>query len=383
MLKNFRSHFGWKIFFSIMIVIFTGIFVLGASIEFAIPSAFDHHMVNMENAPEGQMMGGMMPDQENDLESDLFTSFRNAVYQALAQAAIAAFTAAIIVSFLISYWVVRPVREMQEASQYIAEGHYHERVRVSGDPSQADELSQLAISFNRMAENLAQNEDMRSRLIGDISHELRTPLTVIKGSLEGLIDDVLPSTPETYQKIYQETDRLTSLVDDLQLLSRVEAGAYQMDKAPASVQELVEIVVARLHLQFKEKEVRLQTDIPTGLPDIYVDADRVGQVLLNIVGNALQHTPAGEEVMITAVQSGEVIQVMVGDTGKGVPLEHQPHLFTRFYRVDKSRSRASGGSGIGLTIAKYFVEAHGGEIWMESDGRGKGSTFSFSLPIRG
>lgn len=383
MLNLIRSHFGWKIFFSYVIIILVGILVLGVSIELAIPAAFDQHMMNTENMMGSQTMGGMMSGQNNDLESNIFTSFRNAVYQALAQAAVAAFAAALVVSLLVSYRVVRPVREMMEVSQHIAEGHYQERVHVPGDPSQADELSQLAISFNRMAENLAQNEDMRRRLIGDISHELRTPLTVVKGSLEGLIDDVLPAGPESYQKIYQEVDRLTNLVEDLQLLSRVEAGAYQINKVSTDGQELVETVVDRLNQQFEEKGVILQADFPAGLPEVFVDADRIGQVLLNIVGNALQHTPVGGKVEISAVQLGEEIHVIVRDTGIGVPLEHQPYLFTRFYRVDKSRSRASGGSGIGLTIAKHFVEAQGGRIWMESEGRGEGSTFTFSLPVRG
>ncbi len=382
MLNLIRSHFGWKIFFSYVIIILVGILVLGVSVELAIPAAFDQHMMNTENMMGGQTMGEMMSGQNMEMELDLFTSFRSAINQALFRAAVSALVIALIASLLVSYRVVSPVREMMVASQYIAEGHYQERVHIPGDPSKVDELSQLAISFNRMAEILDENEVVRQRLIGDISHELRTPLTVIKGSLEGLIDEVLPATPETYQKIYQETDRLTNLVEDLQLLSRVEAGAYQMEKAPAAVQELIVAAVDRLHQQFEEKKVGLRTDFPSRLPEVYVDSDRIGQVLLNIMGNALQHTPAGGVVSITAGASGGEIHVTVRDTGIGIPLEHQPHLFTRFYRVDKSRSRASGGSGIGLTIAKHFVEAHGGRLWMKSGGRDKGSSFTFSLPVR-
>jgi two-component system sensor histidine kinase BaeS len=381
MLNSIQTHFGWKIFFSYVVIILVGILVLGVSVELAIPTAFDQHMMNTENMMGDQMMGEIMSGQNMELELDLFTSFRSAINLALFRAAASALIIALIVSVLVSYRVVSPVREMMVASQYIAEGHYQERVHVPGDPSRADELSQLAISFNRMAEILDQNETVRQRLIGDISHELRTPLTVIKGSLEGLIDNVLPSDPETYQKIYQEAERMTNLVEDLQLLSRVESGSYQMNKAPAIVQELIETAVDRLYQQFEDKEVVLQTDFPSELPEVFVDSERIGQILLNIVGNALQHTPAGGEVKISAVLSGEEVHVLVRDTGIGVPLEHQPHLFTRFYRVDKSRSRASGGSGIGLTIAKHFIEAQDGRIWMESGGRGKGSIFTFSLPI--
>lgn len=383
MLKIIRSHFGWKIFFSYMIVLLAGILVLGASIEIALPTAFDQHMENMENMTGGQMMGEMMSGQTKDLELGLFASFRTTINQALSRAGAVAFVVAFVISILISYRVVTPVREMMVASQYIAEGNYQERVQVPGDPSRADELAQLAISFNRMAEILDQNEIVRQRLIGDISHELRTPLTVIKGSLEGLIDDVLPADPETYQKIYGEAERISSLVDDLQQISRVEAGVYQLDKKYIEVQELIATVVDRLDQQYDEKGVSLEVDCPPGLPQINVDTHRIGQVLINILGNALQYTSEGGTVKIMAGLEEEEVHFAVQDTGTGIPLEHHPYIFTRFYRVDKSRSRSSGGSGIGLTIAKHFVEAHNGRIWMESEGKDKGSTFTFSLPIRG
>lgn len=382
MFKIIKSQFGWKIFFSYLIVILVGMLVLFVSIELALPTAFNQHMANMESMTGVTMMGGMMSDQSVDLEMDLFSSFQTTINQALFRSVGAAIIVAVVVSILISYRVVKPVREMMIASQYIAQGNYQERVYVPGDPLRADELSQLAISFNRMAEILDQNEIVRQRLIGDISHELRTPLTVIKGSLEGLIDEVLPSDPETYQKIYSEADRLSHLVDDLQYLSQVDAGVYQLEKQYVEVGVLINTTVDRLSLQYKEKGVSLAVEIPPVLPKVYVDPHRIGQVLLNIIGNALQYTSRGDRVTVTAHQEGNEICFQIQDTGIGIPLEHQPHLFTRFYRVDKSRSRTSGGSGIGLTIAKYFIEAHNGRIWMESAGHGKGSSFTFSLPLK-
>jgi len=231
-----------------------------------------------------------------------------------------------------------------------------------------------------MAEKLAQTENMRRQLIGDVTHELRTPLTTIKGSIEGLIDGVLPPGAGTFQQIYREADRLTLLVDDLQELSRVEAGAYSPNQ-PVHMADLVAVTVARLGRQFEEKGVVLEIEIPPELPRVLADEDRLGQVLLNLLGNALQYTPSEGRVWITAAQRGAEIEIAIRDTGIGIPLEHLENLFTRFYRVDKSRSRAGGGSGIGLTIAKHLVEAHGGRIWTESDGTGKGSTFSFTLPL--
>lgn len=381
MISFIRRHLGWKIFLSYMFIILTGILVLLLSTEYVIPSAFEQHMTSMEHLMGGQKLEGMMANAENSLETVLFSSFSDAVNQALTRAALAAFAAASLLSLFISSRVIRPVREMMRASHRISEGHYQERVQVPGDPDEADELSQLAISFNRMAEQLAHNETLRQRLIGDVSHELRTPLSTIKGSMEGLMDGVLLETAETYLTIYHEAERLAYLVDDLQQLSQVEAEAYTLDRKPVQIKTLIQIAVYRLQRQYDEKEVKLRIDIPVGLPEVDVDPDRIGQVLINIVGNALQYTPSGGEVAVSATRKGKFIKVEVRDNGIGIPLEQQPHIFKRFYRVDKSRSRASGGSGIGLTIASYLVEAHGGAIWVESEGRGRGSTFTFSLPL--
>jgi histidine kinase len=232
-----------------------------------------------------------------------------------------------------------------------------------------------------MAAKLEQVETMRRQLIGDISHELRTPLTAIKGSMEGLIDGVLPANEETFHGIYREADRLQRLVSDLQELSRVEAGAFELHLQPIDVIDLVEATVKRLELQFEDKGVFLESDVPIDLPPIRADHDRISQVMLNLVGNALQYTPSGGRVRITAIRHQDEIYISIIDTGIGIPPEHLEHIFTRFYRIDKSRSRVGGGSGIGLTIAKHLVEAHGGRIWVESPGPGKGSTFTFTLPF--
>ena len=162
---------------------------------------------------------------------------------------------------------------------------------------------------------------------------------------------------------------------------RVEGRAFDLNLRPVSVPRLVETTVARLGLQFEEKGVALETDVPADLPLVQADEDRIGQVLLNLVGNALQYTPAGGQVRVAACHRQAEVQVSVADTGVGIEAEHLPLIFTRFYRVDKSRSRAGGGSGIGLTIAKHLVEAHGGRIRAESAGPDQGSTLTFTLPL--
>lgn len=377
MLSYMRRHLGIKLFISYLTVILVGVIVLATTAEFVVPSAFDRHLAAMS-----AMMSPMMGDSTTNLELDLFNNFRAAVTEALILAALASSIVAVLVSLLVSRQVVAPVREMMLASQRISEGHYNERVQVTGDVSkdELDELSQLALRFNRMAASLEQTEVMRRQLIADVTHELRTPLTAVKGSMEGLIDGVLPADEGTFQQIISEAERLQRLVNDLQELSRVEAGAYELNIHSYRVSDLLTAAEARLGHQFEEKGVILEIALPNDLPQVLADKDRIGQVLLNLVGNALQYTPPGGKVKVTAAAQRDEVYIAVSDSGMGIPAEHLPHLFTRFYRVDKSRSRAGGGSGIGLTIAKYLVEAQGGSIWAQSEGAGRGSTFTFSLP---
>jgi two-component system sensor histidine kinase BaeS len=373
MLSQIGRHLSWKLFLSYLVVILVGIVILATAAELAVPTAFERHMAAM-----AQMMGGM----GQAMEMDLFANFRQAVTEALILAVSAASVTAVVLSVFVSRRVVLPVQEMEAASERIAAGHYDERVGVPGKASREDldELGRLAVSFNQMAARLEQTEAMRRDLIGNVAHELRTPLTSIKGYMEGVIDGVLPAQAETFQQVYREADRLQRLVHDLQELSRVEAGTFDLELKPTPVVRLADTVVVRLGRQFEEKGVALETDIPANVPPVRVDEDRIGQVLLNLLGNALQYTPPGGRVRLSARREGDRVRFSVEDTGVGIPAEHLPHVFERFYRVDKSRSRAAGGSGIGLTIARHLVEAQGGEIRATSEGPGRGSTFSVTLP---
>ena len=372
MLDYFRRHLGEKIFFSYLVIIVLGVTVLFIASQIILPTAFNRHMGMMD----GGMMNGMMGS--SDSMSQLYVDFRASFNEALLYAALTAILAALALSFLFSRSVIAPVLAMSGATQRIADGRYDERVQAIGE----DELSQLATRFNQMAEKLDQVESMRRRLIGDVSHELRTPLTAIKGSMEGLMDGILPANDETFGQIHAEADRLNRLVDDLQELSRVEAHAYQLDIRPMDVSSLVQTVTKRLASKAQTKRISLNSELTPTLPPILADEDRAIQVLTNLAGNALQYTPEGGRVTISTKRVNDEVQFSVRDTGTGIPSAHLSHIFDRFYRVDKSRSRQSGGgSGIGLTIARALVEAHGGRIWVESDGEERGSTFSFTLPI--
>jgi histidine kinase len=377
-LRSIRRRLGRKLFLSYLIIVVVGVVVLASAAEFTIPTSFDRHMLGMQ-----PMMGGVEMGMGRD--ADLFASFRAAVNESLLLAASAATVAAVVISLLVTRRVVAPVRQMMVASRRIAEGNYAERVQVRGapEPDEMDELDQLAVTFNQMADKLERTEAMRRQLIGDVAHELRTPLSTIKGSVEGLMDGVLEPTEANLHQIYREADRLQRLVGDLQELSRVEAGAFELHRKAVEVEELVSSAAERLAGQFDEKGVRLEIDLGADLPKVLADPDRIGQVMLNLLGNALQYTPSGRAVEVQARRSDRFVEIEIRDEGIGIPAEHLPHVFTRFYRVDRSRSRAGGGSGIGLTIAKHLVEAHGGRIRASSPGSGKGSSFTFTLPLAG
>jgi two-component system sensor histidine kinase BaeS len=375
-MKIIHERLGAKLFLANLVVILAGLVILALTIHITIPAAFNHHMGQMNSA----MMNGMEQGQGrgHELGRTLFDNFRASMFESLGYAATASVLAALLVSFFLSRRIVAPVQTLTAASQSIAAGHYEERVAVKG----SDEIAQLALHFNQMAAQLEQVESMRRRLIGDVSHELRTPLTAIKGSMEGLIDGVLPANDETYRQIHTEAERLNRLVNDLQELSRVEAHAYELDLRALDVSSLIHSVTKRLAAQFEAKRIALDLDLPAHLPHVLADEDRTIQVLTNLTGNALQYTPEGGDIKVSAKRSNDEIQIAIHDTGIGIPPEHLTNIFDRFYRVDKSRSRqAGGGSGIGLTVARALVEAHGGRIWAESNGIGQGSTFTFSLKI--
>lgn len=382
MIAWIRRSLSRKLFISYMLVIATGVVVLALTVQLSGRPAFDRHLAAMAQMMGNSMMGPMMGPMMNaqTLEADLYINFQSALRESLALAALVGIIIAVLASLLMSQQIVSPLRHLLYATRRIAAGHYSERVPAP-EVSTGDELAELAHSFNRMAESLEKAEALRRDLVANVAHELRTPLTSIKGYLEGLMDEVIPAAPETYERLHREVHRLERLIDDLLELNRVEAGVYELHRQPVAVQELVRSTVERLDLQFREKGVRLVQQVPADLPRVLVDVGRIGQVLVNLLGNALQYTPAGGTVTISALQEKNYVLIRITDTGIGIAPEDLPHIFERFYRADRSRARSSGGSGIGLTIAKLLAEAHGGFIRAESAGPGKGSTFTLGLPI--
>jgi signal transduction histidine kinase len=371
---------------SYLAVVLVGVVTLLLATRLTAPTFFAQHMSQMMPGRVGRVgempMPGMAGTGAAALDAVLAASFRAAVDQALLLATGAATLAAVGASLFVAGRILRPVRRLAAASRRLAAGHYGERVHVEAP----DELGDLAASFNEMAVALEATERRRLELIGDVAHELRTPIATLEGYLEGLLDGVIAPSPATWARLHGEAGRLRRLVDDLQELSRAEAGQIRLHPMPSDPADIVRGAVDRLESQFAEKGLALAVDVPADLPAVQADADRAVQVLTNLLTNAMRYTPAPGRVLVTARPAGNgpagpAVEFAVADTGVGIAPEHLPHLFERFYRVDKSRSRALGGSGIGLTIARAFVDAMGGHIRAESAGTGRGSTFAFSLPV--
>ena len=312
------------------------------------------------------------------------SEFLISVNQAIISSAVIAGMIAIILGGVLSLQIIKPLHQLKNASAAIAAGDLNQRVNIHSH----DELGELGLTFNQMAESLASAETQRRHLVADVAHELRTPLAAIQGTLEGMQDGILPMDEEQISALYSETMLLNRLVGDLKLLSLAEAGQLRLELEETDPVPLIEQLVDRFKVQASQKNVQMATDFPSGLPVIQIDSDRISQVLNNLIGNALRYTHEGGTITVKGswLASAERLEIAVQDTGQGIPPEDLPHIFDRFYRADKSRTRASGGSGLGLAIVKQLVEAHGGHVYAESplyfepNRQAYGTRITFVLP---
>jgi signal transduction histidine kinase len=314
-----------------------------------------------------------------DVGRHLDMAFHTATLISLGVAVAASIAAALVISAIVSTRVVRPVRALAAAAQRIAGRGGSARVPVRG----TDELAHLAQAFNEMAASLEDAEHVRRQLLADVAHELRTPLATVESYVEALADGVLALDAENWDAIRSETTRLGRLVDDLQRVSRAEAHQLDLHPAPIDPAELVSNSIKAASPAFAAKNVTLESTIPSGLPTIDVDSERIGEVLANLLTNALRHTPPQGTVTVAVTPRTDLVEITVADNGDGIAAEHIERVFERFYRVDPARARASGGTGIGLAIVRAIVEAHGGIVEASSEGPGRGATFTVRLPIIG
>ncbi|MCZ6696714.1 MAG: ATP-binding protein [Acidobacteria bacterium] len=287
---------------------------------------------------------------------------------------------ALMATYLLARRIVSPIEALTRAARKMERGDLGQRVAVLHNN---DEIGQLSAAFNAMADGLERTERLRRQMVSDVAHELRTPLTGIRCQLESIQDGVIEPSADVIASLRDDLLSLQRLVDDLQDLAVVEAGSINLERRPVNLDDEVTVVVRSLISATKKKGAApVQPDVRIslrGLPAADVDPRRFRQIIRNLLTNALTHTPSGGTIEISGRSQNGRIEIIVKDDGPGIPPEHLPNIFERFYRADPSRQRKTGGAGLGLAIVKQLVEVHGGEIRADS-GPGRGATFLFTLP---
>ena len=346
-----------------LVVVAASLGTVGVAFLLVGPGYFADAMGHLPGDPMGELMS----------EATL-AAFTDAIRQALVAATVIAVVTAAVVSLAVTARLARPISSMAAAARRLAHGHYAERVPVDD----TDELRELAASFNDMAGSLEATERRRLQLVGDVSHELRTPLTTLDGYLEGLEDGVIEPNAETWRLLRAETGRLTRLVAELSELWRAEARQLPLHTEALDVAAVADAVVQEFSVLARTRGIGIELTAHRAMA--VCDRDRVAQIMGNYLSNAIRHAPDGSTITVTTVGSPSSVIVSVVDRGPGLAPDQLEAVFERFYRVDPARSRAAGGSGIGLAISRALAQAMGGRVWAESAGPGRGATFRLELP---
>lgn len=379
-MKRFTGKLWTRLLAAQLLIIALGAVTLIVLIELLAPTFFANALRTMNSMmADPSHMGDMMtgssstgqftPTVQADLEASFDSSFRRALAISLAVAGIAA----IGTTAYATQRILRPLQAVRSAAHKLADGAYDQRI----DLPHEQELADLARDVNALAETLATTEARRVRLISEVAHELRTPLTTLEGYLEGLLDGVFEPSNDVFAASGREVRRLKRLASDLSELSRAEEGAQSLQLKSFDVGALTREVAGNLRTQANAKGVRLMVADGPGLLPVTADRDRVGQVLTNVIGNAISYTDEGGQITVGMTGNDDWVTIAVADSGRGLSADQQSAVFERFYRGDPT---GPGGSGIGLTIARAIARRHGGDIEADSPGPGKGSTFTILLP---
>ncbi len=317
--------------------------------------------------PDGDVPPGAEPP---------LTQFAEAVTRTLIIAGLLAGAVGILLVILMSRRMLASIGSLTQAARELGTGNLSSRAAVRGN----DEVAELGHAFNIMADALEDSERQRRNMVADVAHELRTPLTNIQGHIEAMQDGLIAPDAESLDTVHRQTLHLNRLVEDLRLLAATESRDFELAREPVSVADIVTQVAESFRPRTEAAAVDLVVTTPDYLPTLDVDRLRIEQVLANLMDNAVAHTPPGGTITLATENTGGDVRVSVSDTGPGIPTDALPRVFDRLYRVDPSRERDTGGSGLGLTIARQLVEAHGGTIWAEN-AEESGSKFGFDLPI--
>ncbi len=359
----------WRLVLALVLVAWLSVAIVGV---LTARLTADRFTVYLRRAPGMPQMQVMMRVMMGSPERTFLTDVRRAIWlAALLGAAVAA-----VVGTIGARRITAPLRGLADAARRIGGGDLNARVEVGGD----DEVGEVARTFNAMADELRRADESRRQLLADIAHELGTPLTVLQANVEGILDGVVETSPEKMAALHTQVQILARLTKDLRDLSLAQQGRLPLDRRPLDLAVLVREVADLSRPVAEDKGVTLGVSAAPPLT-VWADQDRMAQVLHNLVANAVRYTESGGRIAISAGRSDGDVQVEVADTGVGISPEELPHVFDRFYRVDRSRSRATGGAGLGLAIVRHLVEAHGGRVWVRST-PGVGSTFGFALPTQ-
>jgi len=341
--------------------------ILTAALVAAIvgPSLFHRHLIEAGHAPNS-------PELKH-----IEDAYQTASIISLGLALLIALTCALAVTWYLTTRLQRPLSDLTEAADHMSAGQYATRVRI-GDAG--PELNSLGEAFNAMAERLESVEETRRRLLSDLAHEMRTPISTLGAYLDGLEDGVVDWGSDAAEVMRHQAERLSRLAEDINDVSRAEEGRLDLRPVPQPTAEVLRAAAQSNHAAFTEKGVALEVHEPDPALQVSVDPERFAQVLANLLNNARRHTPTGGTVTLAATRLADGVAFTVTDTGDGIPADQLPHVFERFYRGDQARDRERQGSGIGLTISRAIVTAHGGTLTASSPGLGGGSTFTALVP---
>lgn len=357
-----------RFFLAQLLVVVVSILAAVAVASLAGPPLFHEHL---EQAGAGHDATQMLHVEQ---------AYRDTNFWTLGVALATALVCCLVLTWYVARRIQNPIHALTQAATAMARGKYDTRVPAMGAGT---EVEDLAASFNTMAERLERTEDTRRRMLSDLAHEMRTPISVLTVYLEALQDGVSRWGEATGELMDEQLARLTRLVEDIHDVSRAEEGRIELDRTIESAGELLQAAAEAHRDTYAAKGVALILNPSQDIATVEVDRQRMGQVLGNLLTNALRHTPARGQVTLDARQSAGGITLSVSDTGEGILPEHLPHIFERFYRGDAARDRDHGGSGVGLAISRALVQAHGGSLTASSAGSDAGATFTIHLPARG
>lgn len=341
-----KNRLLWKLLLTNVIPVIAVIFLV---VWFAVDKlAANYFMALMDNYD-------VSPD-------DIHQMFLTSIHYYLVWASLAALGLAFILSYHLTRRVLRPLLQMTAITKEVAAGNFSLRAEVTT----RDEVGQLGLAFNRMADSLEQVERLRKTMVADVAHELRTPLTNLRGYLEALNDSVIPPTSDTFNMLQKENLRLVHLVDTLQQLARADAARAYLKREEIVISDLITQMV-ELHLpNFREKQIAVETRFSSKKLLVTADRDKLLQALQNLMENCWKYTPNKGQVLISVDHDSEVVKIDFHNSGPGISEDDLPYIFERFFRADRSRSRDAGGAGIGLAITRELVEAHGGHVGADS-----------------